>query len=751
MKATSTLLKGLVVLCLFFTTNIANILHAEEDMFAIYCPADVTVSCQEELWDLSGYGNAYYHDYNGQHDAGAPYVSYNLSSCNVGTITRTWSVEDYNWNIHSCSQTITVVPTGGFNSYNIHWPEPYIELEGCNPAYGPGDLPYGYGYPTYDYAECSLIGLAYEDQVFHLGPTCTKILRTYKVIDWCTYNGSGGPYSNGLYTFVQTIKISKSDIPTIDYAPEIVFQSYNCQNKNVVAPPLYVPPSVCGGDFTITNDSPFADNNGADLSGTYPIGTTNVTFTVRYGCNGKIYHNVDIVVVDAKGPTPYCLGEITTTLMPIDNDNDGIPDEGMVEIWAKDLDFGSTGACNNGPVQFSFSEDVTDKFKVFDCSNVGDNYLRIYVTDSQGNFNWCKVNVIIQNNSANIPDCDGDAPDMYNVAGRVAMANAENVSDAQIQIRSMEPIITNHVGYYTVEVLVTDSTLNAQGYWEPRSRYEERTFFGNYTTTTFGEAEITTDNNGNYILDQTIMEDVEYMITGNYTADNGSVNYADVKALLYHIQGYEEFTTAYQYLAADIDQNGTIDYNDLGRLLQYVNGKTDELVTDKKWVLVDGDHTYTNPADIINGSCPEAIYIMSHGTDITNRNFVAIRYGDLTDASIVISPNVELAENLQHAIDNNMASEIETIARSLENITANVSVSPNPFTEDFVISYSANTDEDITITLRDVSGKLISTQVYNAHKGGNTYRINVDEQVSGLVICTLTSESINQTLRLIKE
>nr|MBP7645052.1 hypothetical protein [Saprospiraceae bacterium] len=40
------------------------------DLWSLYCPNDTTVSCDAELWDLSTFGNAYYHDAYGYHSAG---------------------------------------------------------------------------------------------------------------------------------------------------------------------------------------------------------------------------------------------------------------------------------------------------------------------------------------------------------------------------------------------------------------------------------------------------------------------------------------------------------------------------------------------------------------------------------------------------------------------------------------------------------------------------------------------------------
>ena len=161
-------------------------------------------------------------------------------------------------------------------------------------------------------------------------------------------------------------------------------------------------------------------------------------FTVRYGCTGRVFHTIDIVVKDAAGPIPYCLAEITTALMPMDDNNDGIVDNGMVEIWAKDLDLQSSSPCGHEPLQFSFSPDVTDKFRVFTCDEIGDNILNMYVTDNKGSQSYCQVNIIIQNNNANIPNCEpNNNSEQYNVAGMIMMStNQERLANANVSIIS---------------------------------------------------------------------------------------------------------------------------------------------------------------------------------------------------------------------------------------------------------------------------------------------------------------------------
>jgi hypothetical protein len=73
---------------LFFLLTFSSGLYA----FELVCPADVTIDCNEDIYDLSIYGNAQYKDYSGWHDAGYPTVEYDLNHCDQGDIIRTWTV-----------------------------------------------------------------------------------------------------------------------------------------------------------------------------------------------------------------------------------------------------------------------------------------------------------------------------------------------------------------------------------------------------------------------------------------------------------------------------------------------------------------------------------------------------------------------------------------------------------------------------------------------------------------------------------
>ncbi|MBK7636848.1 MAG: hypothetical protein IPJ13_23190 [Saprospiraceae bacterium] len=80
------LLKHRFYLTLFSMTLLVLQSSAEEWPFSLNCPKDVTVSCHDEIWNLSIYGNATITEGYKTYSAGTPVVKYFLNSCNSGYI-----------------------------------------------------------------------------------------------------------------------------------------------------------------------------------------------------------------------------------------------------------------------------------------------------------------------------------------------------------------------------------------------------------------------------------------------------------------------------------------------------------------------------------------------------------------------------------------------------------------------------------------------------------------------------------------
>lgn len=146
-------------------------------------PANVTVSCESFDPSLWAYGTATATD-NCCLDTIIKTVSYNLfdTTCNKGTITRTFRAIDCAGQSSTCTQRIVVTYN---QNYYIKFPNDVI-VTSCD---GTGN----YGQPVFSGAQdCELLGVSHEDQIFTVVPdACFKIERTWTIINWCTYDPNG--------------------------------------------------------------------------------------------------------------------------------------------------------------------------------------------------------------------------------------------------------------------------------------------------------------------------------------------------------------------------------------------------------------------------------------------------------------------------------------------------------------------------------------------------------------------------------
>ena len=759
-------------LCLSFLMympylSVANDGNCEDDVvFSIYCPDDVTVSCDAELWDLSVYGNATYHDYTGWHDAGYPTEHWNLNSCNAGTITRTWTVEDYNWNIHTCSQTITV--SGGstaFNYYSINWPDD-IELAGCNPPTHPSQLPTDSSWPTYDYAECTNIGVSYEDHVYTVNNACRKIIREWKVMDWCQYQPGHGWGNGGMWTYNQKIKIIGGEVPEITCQEEVLANSYNCTDAWVDVDPVYVDGDACGDHYTVTNNSPYADSNGGDISGRYPIGTTMVKYTVQYGCGKRKQCTTKVVVKDKKGPTVYCYGEITIALMPVDEDHDGIPEDGMAEIWAKDLDKGSTANCNGHSLTFSFSPDVMDMSKTFTCENVGDNEVRMYVTDYYGRQSYCIVNVRVQNNGANIPDCeptvvdeddddgtyDTDSTYMFSIGGTVmASLYDQPFMAASLELTNMEEKLEYITISDTTLTSVVDSFINHSGATLWYTVYDTTITTTTDTLLSYETTVAAVLDDGHFMFESIADSTAAFELEVTTTIDEpfNGVDRNDLEFLLAVILGDKELETIAARMAADINKDQKVNFDDLKIMLDYLASGTDQ-VLQYEWLVAS-----TKALEQKEGYLEEVVptQIAMDGADQMDHHYTAVKIGDLVREAAAITTYGANDDVVATLVGAESIQELETKLRAAETAThaQSLTISPNPYTDRLQLSYQDDMAGTLTVELMDVTGKVLYTTTETTTVGHNHIAVHfADQRYTGIVVYRVIDGSTMHTGKLLR-
>lgn len=762
----------LLVFSSFFNSEIKaespELCEGETVNYILECPPDVTVGCDAELWDLYQYGDANYWDGWDWYYAGEPTVTYNLNMCNVGTITRTWTIEDPYWNLLTCTQTITVVGAGGFNGYSIDWPDD-ITLTGCNPNTHPSALPAASGYPSWGYADCTMLGSSYTDEVYVVNANCRKILRTWTVMDWCSEDWYGNP--TGVWTHVQKIKIMNNEVPYVQCPDDIHASSSNCQNAEVIVPPLYVNSTSCGGDFTIINNSPYAYNNGANISGVYPIGWTTVKYTIKYGCGLKKYCTVKVHVTNDAGPTPYCYGSLAIVLMGIDNDGDGVNDEGMAELWAKDIDKGSTGACgNSGHLKFSFSSDPTDDVKYFTCDDVGINYVDMWVTDYNGNQSYCTVRISVQNNAANIQNCEpDDEPDgddnpyhgdqLYDIKGWVKYLNGTAAPGVRIDLTEGTTDTTYVTNYLdTTEVITLDSFLNDQGEYDFIVTID--TVYTTEVDTIINTFHMTdySGENGRYLFDSVGVDSTLYTLTATLDSvfvsdyNDGSVNAADLQYLMDYLIGDRTFRNNAERLAADIDGDGDIDFDDLKLLYNFVVGNIDGL-PENGWRVV-AQEKLDSDADVLGDEALNVIRRRVNSTHVTNGHFRVIKVADIATGSSglvqAVGYNGEAAP-LAFIEEVNTVEELKIEMRAQRKGISEVIASPNPFSEVLTIEYKTERlGNDAVLEIYNAEGRIVRKQGFRITSNATILNPDMSALNSGLYIYKIIDGKDVHTGRLLK-
>ncbi len=726
MKPTTLLLSLFIAICYLSS------LHAgDEDVsFWLTCPDNVTLDCKDNLNDLSIYGNAQYYTNYVIYDAGEPTVEYFLNGCNIGTIKRTWTVEDEYLNVYTCTQLITVTGPAG-QELDVTWPESGISVEGCNPDYSPNVT----GYPSYiNTNPCALIGVNYEDTEFIFGPQCTKIKRTWTIIDWCTYNQDLG---TGEYIFNQIIKVSEDTPPQYDALDTIFVGTHNCVDAFIDISEISLPPSSCGGDFSFTHNSPFADEDGSNASGTYPIGTHTFSYVVDYSCSLKKFVYQTIVVDDTSAPLPYCISKIATTLCGVDTNGDGVIDDGKVEIWAEDFNVGSTNTCASGNLQFSFSPDVTNTHQMFTCADVGENILNMYVTDQLGNQSYCIVTLDIQNNSLDIPGCYGtlsaNENHDYTVSGRLTSFSGSMDEFAQVKIKTSD---IDTFGILTVDTTFVETVIDSILLDDDTYNYVINidTLTNNIVDTLVGHEETITDLDiqGEYSISHMELMD-DYIIEPEInTYDPNLITTRDVEILSQHIWGEYVITDKFALLAADINEDGEVDATDFYDLMYVLRFDEYPPHIEKPWRTFNVSHY------LMTGETMPMIYLEEFDSSVSNNDFFAVMKGDLT-AHI----DIEDVGVYDEASD---VSTSENRVRYRSTIDSEFDVYPNPFSDELNIYLHSEVAETGIIEVINMVGKVVFRQSIDLSKGANAYQINGQRiEQDGMYLINIKAPSQQQT------
>ena len=464
---------------------------------------------------------------------------------------------------------------------------------------------------------CALLSIEYFDEIFNIEPdACFKVLRRWVVIDWCQYDPFIDP-NFGRWEALQVIKVRDQDRPvvTCNVGP--------CEPA-VIDPAL----GICVGHISLTADAtdncspldwlfweykidafndgkgvhggydfrvgtltrkqyaagdtveyshnPFADDdhNPFDASGTYPIGIHKIKWFVEDGCGNVGVCESLFEIKDCKAPTPYCLTGVITVPMPA---------SGCVEIWAKDLDHGSYDNCTaKENLKFYFDGDDTKTFINVCCADFvaqGQNdELRIevemWVEDEEGNKDYCKTVVIVQDNQDICPNTGS----FGKITGNLKTEGGDVANPVDMQLYNNGNMMAQRVG----------------------SPYS------------FGDLKL----------------NVNYMVSPNRNDEhNNGITTQDIVKIQKHILGQTPLNSAYKLIAADVNNSGSVTAADMSELRKLILGLTSEFSKVKSWTFVPAGYVFPDANNPWNA--PRTSSLMLDNNKVVD--FVAVKMGDVTN------------------------------------------------------------------------------------------------------------------------
>ena len=543
------------------------------------------------------------------------YVRINSSfdQCQTGQIVRTFFAQDASGNRSPmCEQVITIESRIPFNADNIIKPRD-TTLMSCML---PEDIANTtFGVPIAPQGACMLFGTSFEDQIFRFNnstdidaPACFKVIRTWSIIDICNDEHSAGD----IITCEQIILINDLVDPIITCPQDVVIETFDCEADLVELTASAFDDCTIGDELFWTanidvNNNGTIDLNESSLDGfiqhttssngssvatirrDFPLGTHRITWSVFDGCGNSSQCSYLFTIVNTKNPTPFAV-DITTVLH----------ESGSVTIWAADLNNKSEHPCfDSEDIEVGLVAlggdfaDVTPNitFTCEDFVNGPDIDLDFYAFIDLGNGqilnDFTTVTVTLQDNSGVCDNFTGGSGTGLNavITGSIRTEGSQAVPDIEVGLLGGNQA-ANAVNATSTDVL-------------GRYAFPAMPVGNNFT--------IDPISNDDYL--------------------NG-VTTLDLVMIQRYILGLVELESAYQIMAADINNDRSISAIDLVDLRNVILGVTQEFTNNESWRFVDADQQFIDPNNPLSEPVKEQYEITPLAQDMII-DFIGFKVGDV--------------------------------------------------------------------------------------------------------------------------
>ncbi|MFZ1515830.1 MAG: T9SS type A sorting domain-containing protein [Saprospiraceae bacterium] len=559
-----------------------------------------------------------------------------LRHCGQGKILRIFSITGPNNIVVSATQTIWVVncdpfyvdlkhcndtlfsdiiwPNGVCNNSSVRINDCKADLSPDNPLLGRPQV------VNHSNDHCSLIAINYSDDVFTTEvDACYKVLRKWVVIDWCQYDPHLNP-GKGRWEQTQVIEVMDQTKPEVKCfagpcePADIKSQSGICSghiqltaeasdlctkedwlsweykidlfndNRGVLGNHDYRVGALTRkqfllGDTVQFNFNPSADYHGNpfDASGIYPLGIHRIIWFVEDGCGNIGICEKLFEIKDCKAPTPQCLSGIITVPMPTSQ---------CIDIWARDLDKGSYDNCTkqenlklyfNGDPNKTSIRVCCDDFVKAEANDELVIEVEVWVEDEEGNKDFCKTLIIIQDNQ-NI--CPNKGPIKGTITGNIRTSSGVETKPVDV-------------------MLYQNGSMMRQMSGSPYS---------------FGDLKL----NQSYQVSPDRNDEPLNGVTTN-----------DIVKIQKHILGLAEITDPYKLLAADVNASKGITASDMAELRKLILGINSEFKQVRSWTFVPSEYKFQDPKS--PWDAPRSSNLLLDRNKIAD--FVSIKMGDITGDS----------------------------------------------------------------------------------------------------------------------
>ena len=542
-------------------------------------------------------------------------VGDNRDECGRGNIIRNIFSNETGSPVRICRQIIRVESNVVFDVAELFAGiEEEISLEEC---ITPEEvIRESFGTPNIADIEvrCSDLALETDNQVFFFNSdedqdACFKVLRTFTVIDWCQ-STPGNIFVVG--TFTQVIKVSDPLEPVITCSPDLTgdnkIQTLDCDGGNVMLMAQAFDECTLADDHVWTgrveldtDGDGFPDAFDSDIvilqtslddntskvthSGFYPLGNHRIQWTVSDACGNVVTCTQNFTIANVKQPTPFAI-DITTVLMP---------NSGMVEVWAADLDNGkSEGPCGQditmsivrtadaaGRDDGGFG--ISQPALTFTCADVGADGVDVnyFVSFDAGGdmiiFDFTTVNIVIQDNN----DICSNVTTAF-LTGSIFNDNQQSLPNVAVDLLQggdmLQSVNTNIQGDYAFPAM---------------------------------------DLGQSYTIDPSADDD-----------HLNGVTTLDLILIQRHILGLQMIDSPYRIIAADINNDNRVSSTDLVDLRSVILGYAERFENNESWRFIDKNYQFTDPRFPLSDNLREQYNIATLNANM-DIDFIGMKVGDI--------------------------------------------------------------------------------------------------------------------------